>query len=214
MRWLVWLWMGLWSAQALAHPMSRDKWSLRTAVQLAGDKLDALVVLEVPFDVVSADLKAGLDEARASENPARSAQQVLDGYAKKHWDQLAAGLTLTVNGAPVEGAWTPRNNRMNGKGAANGGFFMYIVEFVPQTPFVWDTAVDIGVKNTGYSEPPMVYSAMVVAGEGWRVEKNSTVDLLPKRPYDLNAKDFWIADPALREVSVRYAPEPAGVPAP
>ena len=51
---------------AAAHPMSRDKWSLRTAVQIADGKLDAIVVLEVPFDVVTKDLKADMDAARAA----------------------------------------------------------------------------------------------------------------------------------------------------
>lgn len=209
MRWFVLL-VGLWvSGAAHAHPMSRDQWSLRTAVQLVADKLDAVVVLEVPFDVVAKALKPGLDAARSQGQAApTAADAVIQGYAKQHFDTLAKHLTLTVDGRSVPGAWRPSANRLNGKGAVEGGFFLYIVEFVPSGPLPLDADVTLVVDDRAYLDAPMVYSAMVVAGTGWKVVSSSAAKLLPARPYDLNAPDFWVADPALRRVEARFQRTP------
>ncbi|MCB9679928.1 MAG: hypothetical protein H6733_00525 [Alphaproteobacteria bacterium] len=193
---------------AAAHPMSRDKWSLRTAVQIADGKLDAIVVLEVPFDVVTKDLKADMDAARAAPDASKAAQQVLDAYTKAHWDRLGKGLTLQIDGKKVAGSWKPRDNRLNGKGAVTGGFFMYIVEFVPDAPLTLGTPVTITIDDAGYADVDMVYSAMVVAGDGWTVEDNSAAKLLPATPYDINNPAFWVADPALRHLAARFARTP------
>lgn len=193
---------------ALAHPMTRDAWSLRTAVQLAGETLDVVVVLEVPFDVVTSDLKADLDAARTSADASKAAQAVLDRYTQKHFDTMAAGLSLTIDGKKVAGAWKPRKNRLNGKGAVTGGFFMYIVEFVPAAPPAFGREVRVVVHNGGYTEPKMVYSAMVVSGVGWTVAEDSSKSLLPDKPYDLNGPEFWVSDAALRKVSARYTRTP------
>ena len=63
---LVLLVVALAVPSAQAHPMSRDKYSLRTAVQLTGGKLDAVVVLEVPFDVVTGDVRPDMEKARTA----------------------------------------------------------------------------------------------------------------------------------------------------
>lgn len=194
---------------AEAHPMSRDQWSLRTAVQLVADKLDAVVVLEVPFDVVAKALKPGLDAARAQGQAApAAADAVIQGYAKQHFDTLARHLTLTVDGKPVPGTWRPSANRLNGKGAVEGGFFLYIVEFAPAGTPKLDDDVTLVVDDKAYPDAPMVYSAMVVAGTGWKVVSNSAAKLLPTRPYDLNAPDFWVSDPSLRRVEARFQRTP------
>lgn len=191
-----------------AHPLSRDQWSLRSAVQLADQKLDVVVVLEVPFAVVAKDLKPMLDAARQAPNAAQAAEQVITDYAKKHWDALGKACTLTVDGKKVAGAWRASSNRLNGKGAVEGGFFLYIVEFAPSAPLVLDGDVTIVVDDKAYLDAPMVYSAFVHAGAGWKVASNSAAKLLPARPYDLNAPDFWVSDPALRRLEARFVKAP------
>lgn len=206
---VLWIAVGaLVGVRAEAHPLSRDQWSLRSAVQLAGEKLDAVVVLEVPFAVVAQELKPDLDAARKAPNAAQAAEAAITTYAGRHWEAMAKGLTLTVDGRRVAGTWKPSANRLNGKGAVEGGFFLYIVEFVATSPPVLDGDVTVVVDNKGYPDKPMVYSAMVHAGTGWKVASNSAARLLPSRPYDLNAADFWVADPALRRVEARFVKAP------
>ncbi|MCA9572016.1 MAG: hypothetical protein KC656_29460 [Myxococcales bacterium] len=210
MRWWI-LCLAVWtSAVAWAHPLSKTNYSLRTAIQVEGETADVVVVLEVPFSVVTEDLKGDLEKAREAAAPAKAAQDVLDAYTQRHWAQLAKGLTLTVDGEAVPGAWKPRANRLNGKGAVSGGFFLYIVEFVPAGGALpLDDDVTFVVDNQGYQGLPMVYSAMVVSGKGWKVAHSSASALLPDRPYDLNAPDFWVEDPALRHLVARYTRTPA-----
>ncbi len=191
-----------------AHPMSRDAWSLRTAVQLAGEKLDVVVVMEVPFAVVAGDLRPALDEARKAPNAALAAEAAVTAYAQRHFSALGKALTVRLNGAPLAGTWRASANRLNGKGAVEGGFFLYIVEFVPKSPPVLGSAVRIEVDNAAYPDPTMVYSVMVHAGSGWSVSQNSAAKLLPSRPYDLNAPDFWVSDPALRKLDARFVKAP------
>lgn len=207
----VWASLGL-SSGASAHPMSREDWSLRTAVQVDADRLDVVVVLEVPFDVVSKELGADMTAARDAADPAASAQKVLDAYTRGHWDRLAAGLKLWVNGEPVSGHWAPKNSRLNGKGAVSAGFFMYIVEFVPDAPWVLGDEVDVMVGNVAYAHAPMVYSAMVVTGTPWQVAWDTARLSLPSGAYNVDDPRFWVRDVRLRALRahvVRVAPTPA-----
>jgi hypothetical protein len=199
-------------ALALAHPLSRDRYSLRTAVRVEADRTDVLVVLEIPFDVVMKDVRAGLDAAGVSAEGGAPAREVLDRYNQSVWRRLADGLLLLVDGQPVAGSWVPSSNRYNGKGAVTEGFFVYIVEHRPAAPLALGPEPSITVVNTAWPDAPMAYSAYVAAGPGWTVASSSAARLLPERPYDLNDASFWVDDAALRLLTARFRRAPAGPP--
>lgn len=207
-RWIAVLITTLLPALAAAHPLSKDTWSLRSAVQAQADALDVVVVLEVPFAVVTKDLRERMDAVRASGEGSKGAQAVLDAYAKEHWARMAKGLKLTVDGKAVEGSWRPRDNRYNGKGAVDGGFFMYIVEFVPTSGWSLDGDVTVVVENAAYPDEDMVYSGLVLSSPPWTVTRDSSKDVLPDRPYDLRSPDFWLPDASLRKLVARFVKAP------
>lgn len=192
---------------AHAHPMSRDKYSLRTALRLqdtgGAPELEAVVVLEVPFQVVMGALEEELKAARASDEGRAAAKRVLDGHSEDVWAKMASQLTITVDGKPLEGSWGPQDSRFNGKGAVTEGFFIYIVEFTP-TDLTLDEDVTVQVTNRGWTDVPMVYSAMVLDGPPWTAVDHSLEGVLPDKPYDLNDPAFWLEDESLRMVTVRY----------
>lgn len=186
-------------AVALAHPAARDRYSLRAALRLDGDRLDALVVLEIPYDTVVKEVAA---QAEGTAFEAR------DAHTRGVWDALGAALVLTVDDRPVPGAWRPSDSRYNGKGSPTEGFFLYVVQFEPAAPVVLGDAVSVRVTNTGWLAEPMTYSAMVMPGAGWTVVRSSLEGLLPDRAYDLNDPAFWIDDARLRDVSVTFGRRP------
>lgn len=196
------------SAVASAHPMSRSDYSVRSAIQLDGDQLEAVVVMEVPFDVVAGELRQDMETARAAKNPSHQAQAVLDAYSRRHWDAMGGGLRVRVNGEVVPGTWGPKDNRLNGKGAVTGGFFLYMVEFTPAAPLKLAGDVSVVIENHGYADKPMVYSAMVVAGKGWRVSLDSSRFALPNAPYNVDDARFWTRDLSLRRLEARFAATP------
>ncbi len=198
----------LTASVASAHPMSRVDYSMRAAIQFDGDHLEAVVVMEVPFDVVAADLRAGMEAARSATEPSHQAQQVLDAYSHKVWDQMGQGLRVRVDGQVVPGTWGPKDNRLNGKGAVTGGFFLYMVEFKPSAPLKLDQDVDVVIENWGLADKPMVYSAMVVAGRGWKVTMDSSRVALPNAPYNVDDPRFWTRDLSLRRLEARFVSTP------
>jgi hypothetical protein len=206
----MWAWAWLAMELAVAHPMSRDRYSLRAALRMDGDRLSALVVLEVPFDVVMASLKADVDAtdiARVGPDglpAAEDARRLLDTHNATIWRQLGEGLILVANGAPVPGAWGPSDSRFNGKGSVTEGFFMYVIEFRAAEGWSAPADLDLTLYDAAWPDVPMSYSAYVEAGRGWAVRSNSAAAALPARPYDLNDPAFWVDDPALRVLRVRF----------
>lgn len=190
-------------AVADAHPLARDRYSLRAALRLDGDRVDALVVLEIPFDVVVKSLGGEL-QASGVDPASASAREARDAWTASVWKRLADGLVLTVDGVVPAGAWAPSDNRYNGKGVASEGFFLYVVEFRPAGPITLDGDVTLDLVNTGWTDAPMSYSAVVMPGKGWTVTEHSLSGVLPDRPYDLNDPAFWVDDPGLRALRARF----------
>jgi hypothetical protein len=198
-----WLAVGLLaSTLAWAHPLSRDKYSLRTQLRVASDQVEIVVLLEVPFDVVMGELKDDLEAARSTAQR-HAARQVLDAYARKQFSALAAGLSVSIDDTPLKGTWRPKSSPYNGKGAVTEGFFLYMVEFVPDGPAPLDDDVTVVVTNAAYADRPMVYSAWAIDGTGWTVASHSAQPLLPDKAYDPTDAAFWIEDDALRTFTVR-----------
>lgn len=173
------------STTALAHPMGRDEYSLRTGLEVTDKGLRAVVVGEVPLAVVIGDL------GKAAGGTRPTPEQV-SAYTTKRQQELAAALSLTVDGAPAEAAWTPSKSALNGR--AVEGFFVYVVE-TTLPPSALDGDVSVVVKNTAYDDVATVYSAQVRARDGWTVIESS-------------APDDWVYDDAARTLSARFVQPP------
>lgn len=195
--------LALWLASASAHPLSRELFSFRTALRLDGDRLDALVVLEIPFDVVMAGLRERLGTDKpALDDPASRA--AVDAWNQRIWEKMADGLLLVADGQIVPGRWKPSGSRYNGQGAVTEGFFLYVVEFEAAAPLPESTSHTVRVTNIGWPDAPMAWSGVVFPGAGWTVTQSSTTGILPDRPYALDDAAFWVADPSLRTVEGRW----------
>ena len=168
-----------------AHPLDRDAYSLRSGLKMGPSGLMAVVILEKPTQFVLDDLRSAPDPwtgKRAGEEeedtvPARRpGQDEANAYAKRQFDDLAAGLSMTVNGVRVEQSFRTRDSRINGK--AGRGFFVYIVELtVPKQPD-WGDRVEVVLRNDSFPVEPMYYSGLA-RGEGrWRVTRDSAAERL------------------------------------
>ncbi len=179
-----------------AHPLARDRYSYRVAVQRGADGLRALAVLEVPFEVVMAGLRTP-----DGGTPDRAA---LDAWNRRVWREMGDHLLLLVDGRVVPGTWRPSDSRFNAAGSVAEGFFVYIVAFTPDAPWTLGPTTDVVVANSGWADAPMALSAWVVGEDGWRVTHNTAVRSLPADGYDVHDARYWSADPALRLLEARF----------
>lgn len=180
-----------------AHPLARDRYSYRVAVQVGDGGLRALAVLEVPFETVMAALRTA-----DGRPPDRSA---LDAWNRRVWAGMGDHLLLRVDGRVVPGAWRPSDSPLNARGSVSEGFFVYIVEFAPTEPWALRDGATVLLANAGWSDVPMALSAWVVAEDGWRVVDSTAALSLPSSGYDLNDPRYWSDDPALRLLEARFA---------
>ena len=165
---------------AWAHPLDRDAYSLRSGLKMGPSGLMAVVILEKPTQFVLADLRGAPDpwtgkrvgEAEQDTAPTRRpGQDEQNAYALRHFEELAAGLTLQVNGATTGARFRTRDSRINGK--AGRGFFLYIVDLrLPRDP-AWGDRVDVVIQNSSFPVEPMYYSGLARAEGRWRVLSDS-----------------------------------------
>lgn len=191
------LWLAL--SAAPAHPLSKDTWSLRTAVRVRGDAVEALAVLEVPFDVVGAAVR----QARAAD-PDTPASVHLEAVSAGYLLELAAQARVEVDGVAVPGAWVAKDHPMNGRGSASEGFFTYLVTFAPAGAWPLDDDVTVRIAHTGFADAPMVYSVFAVGEAGWTVRAHSAQGILPDGPYRIDEPAFWSDDARLRAFEGRF----------
>lgn len=190
--------MLVWTS-AQAHPLSRDQWSLRTAVRLQQDTAQVLAVLEVPFDEVGKAIR----EARDAQ-PDTPVDQLLKAYGERMIRVLAQQAKLTIDGRAVAGHFVPKDHPLNGRGSAAGGFFTWFVEFRPDGAWPLDGDVVVQVAHTGFEDTDIVYSALADAGPGWTLVEDSSKLVLPDRIYRLEDPAFWSPDPRLRTLRTRF----------
>lgn len=197
----------LLAVSAQAHPMSRDAYSMRSAVRVAGEKIETVVILEVPFAEVTKTIGPAAEALKGQPDAAAKMTTLLDGLMATQVAGLGAGLQLQVNGAVVDGSWGPRSSPYNGKGSASEGFFMYIVEFTPASPWSLADSLTVQLTNTAWTDVQLVLSATALGGQGWTVTGSSAKDLLPDRAYDAQDPEFWIDDPRLRKLELSFRRE-------
>ena len=209
----------LFAVNAAAHPLDRDAYSLRSGLKLGPSGLMAVVILEKPTQFVLAELQDARDpwtgkragqEAEDSAPPRRLGQDEQNAYARGHFEALADGLTLSVNGQPVAQRFSVRSSRINGK--AGRGFFVYIVELtVPPQPD-WGDRIEVLVRNDGFQVEPMYYSGLARAEGRWRVVSDSAADRLGADrgsglPDDPRS---WTRDDGLRTLRAVFERPPDG----
>ena len=197
---------------AQAHPFSRDSYSIRQALRLKDERLLAVVILEIPADVVMREL-VGEAEAKAREaeldgkeiDPKVSRAQV-NAFNKRIWGRMAEGLSLRVGGEALAGSWKPLKSDANGKGGE--GFFVYMVGFDPKGKPKFGDEVAVELANTGWSDVPMYYAGLVNVGAEWAIAANNARDVLgaiaeTEDPDPTDPKG-WSQDEALRNLRVTF----------
>jgi hypothetical protein len=204
---------------AMAHPLSRDAWSLRNAVKLGPDGVQAVVILEVPADVVMAALRADFEgEATGEELDETVARARVRRWNEDQWSDMARGLELRIDGQVAPGEWSPLRSDANGKGGE--GFFVYVVGFRPKqkrSP-IWDLGdeVTLELRDTIAPDAPMFLTAMVATDGPWAVETNSADSVLGRgnSTPDLDDPESWSEDPSLRTLTVTFVRRPGDAVAP
>ncbi len=207
------------AGSAIAHPLDRDAYSLRSGLKMGPSGLMAVVILEKPTQFVLADLRSARDpwtgkrageEAEDSAPTRRPGQDEQNAYARRHFQELSEGLTMSIAGRPVEQRFTVRNSRINGK--AGRGFFVYIVELtVPRQP-EWGERVEVVIRNDSFQVEPMYYSGLARADGRWRVQSDSAADRLGDDrgsglPDDPRS---WTKDDELRTLRAVFVLKPDG----
>ncbi len=213
------------AGSAPAHPLDRDAYSLRSGLKMGPSGLMAVVILEKPTQFVLADLARARDpftgkragearelageEAEDSAPTRRPGQDEQNAYARRHFQELAEGLTMSIDGVPVEQRFGVRNSRINGK--AGRGFFVYIVELtVPPQPD-WDDSIEVVIRNDGFQVEPMYYSGLARAEGRWSVQSDSAADRLGDDrgsglPDDPRS---WTTDDVLRTLRAVFVSKPS-----
>ncbi len=204
----------LFAVTAAAHPLDREAYSLRSGLKLGPAGLMAVVVLEKPTQFVLADLRGARDpwtgkrageEGEDSAPPRRLGQDEQNAYARRQFEALTDGLSLTVNGQAITQRFTVRNTRINGK--AGRGFFVYIVELTVPVQADWGDRVEVVVRNDSFPVEPMFYSGLARAEGRWAVVSDSAADLLGAdrgtgQPDDPRS---WSKDARLRSLHAVFA---------
>ena len=182
---------------AIAHPFSSDAYSLASVLRVSDRGVMAVVVLEVPVPVVLADVQSRIDAGAGRK-------KALSAHDKSRFDDLGAGLSLTVNGQPQKVTWRPVEHPSNGKTAE--GFFLYWVGAQLPLDDAWGQTVDVSLDNTAYSDVKMVYTGSAEARDGWTVTENSATTTLGVDVSTLDKNDpaAWSEDPSLRKLQVTW----------
>lgn len=192
---------------ARAHPFAETEYSLRTAFKASDEALVAFVVLEVPIPVVMKGIGV------AAEDDLATKKRKVARYNQGIWKQMASGLTLQVDGAPVKGEWLAIEHELNGKAAE--GFFVYMVGFAFADPAALPASGGYAVKvdNAGFAEVPMWYSGSAVALSPWIVTQNTAKEVLgDNSERKLTDPGRWTRDENMRHMTVAFKRKPADSP--
>ena len=185
----------MWSTSALAHPFSKEEYSLRTALKVSEKGLVPLVALEVPIPIALKEIGAD------TTDPTEVKKRKIRAYNERQWDTLAENLSFTVDGSPLKGQWLAIDHPANGKAAE--GFFVYMVSFqFTETPNLKDGSI-IVIHNAAYPDSPMVYTASATASTPWTVASSTSKDILGEgEQAELTDPSRWSEDASLRTLKV------------
>lgn len=176
------LWLSiLLSSSALAHPMGRSDYSLRTGVEADKDGVRLVVMGEIPVPVV-------IEALGRQANGQRPTPDQITAYTTARQQELMASQTVTVDGQALPVDWVSSPSALNGR--AIDGFFVYVVQArIPLAKL--DEDATIVIADAAWPEAPMVYDADVRARSPWSLIESSA-------PTD------WTADPSARTIRARF----------
>ncbi|MBM75707.1 MAG: hypothetical protein CMK59_09930 [Proteobacteria bacterium] len=186
----------LLSSLVQAHPFSKNEFSLRTSIKISEKGIVPLVALEVPIPIALYDIGAEDQDTKSIK------KRKIKDYNKKQWDQMAKGLSFTLNGVPVEGEWLPIEHPANGKAAE--GFFVYLLSFRPNNAYApLNPGDEIIIKNQSYLDLPMVYTGSAYASAPYTIADSTAKQILGEnKDKDLNDPERWSTDANLRTMVV------------
>ncbi len=210
------------AAPASAHPMSRELWSLRNGIKLDEQGLALVSVLEIPDTVVVQDIEKATAMAEIAEagaehprSPAERRRDVMLAHRKAQFDQLAAGMSLTIDGEAIQVAWAPHPTPVNGR--ASAGFFQFIIaaELPASSPALTPGPHRVELSSQSYRDLPMVYSGLARDGGTWVRTWDSAQELMGEDrgsglPDDPRS---WSKNEAMRTLAATFEPQ-VGPPAP
>lgn len=179
-----------------AHPYDPGYYSLRSALRVDSiHGLQAMAVAEVPnTDMLQAFVRRfGLADEYEQEK--------IDSFIASYFDRLAEGLAVEVRGETLAGRWEPVDDPRNGR-VGEQGLFIFMVEFVPETPPALEGKdVEVVVHVTAFEGEEAFFSASVEALDPWQVLESSARELLGEvsGSEDVNeCFECWSRDESLR----------------
>jgi hypothetical protein len=182
-------------SKAIAHPFSKEEYSLRTAIKVSDRGVVPLVALEIPIPIALKEIGAD------TTDPTEVKKRKIRAYNEKQWSTLAESLRFTIDGVEASGQWLAIEHPANGKAAE--GFFVYLVSFQFETPVVLNNDSTVEIHNAAYPNVPMVYTASASASEPWKIQKNSAKDiLLDGEKAELTDPKRWSTDSKLRTLTI------------
>ena len=190
-----------WSTAAMAHPFSKEEYSLRTALKVSEKGLVPLVALEVPIPIALREIGA------ETADPTEVKKRKIRAYNELQWNTLAENLSFSVDGNPMKGKWLAIDHPANGKAAE--GFFVYMVSFqFEKSPDLKDGST-IVIHNAAYPDSPMVYTASATASPPWSVTSSTSREVLGEGEVsELTDPKRWTEDARLRTLTVTVQSRP------
>jgi len=187
------------SGIAHAHPYGPEYYSFRTVVEFQERTLRVTVAVEVPTPKVLQEFTAKyghLEEIGEKEDRE---------FFQSQLDEIAAGLTVTVDGQPFTVTWKPSDSPINGR--ADERFFYYFVTFEADDALpVVGCALEIA--NRAFADEQAYYSGWVKPLSGWTVADSNLHALgTAAQAEDVSeVKEAWSDDVSLRDLRVRLLP--------
>jgi hypothetical protein len=120
-------------------------------------------------------------------------------------DRVAAGLSVAINGQPVQADWRAADSPINGR--ADERFFYYFVTAdMPRA--LPSQGGKLVIANQAFAGVPCYFSAWVKAGLLWQITESNLNALGEAAQADDVSEDpeAWSNDEALRDLSVRLTP--------
>ena len=191
----------VWSTVTLAHPFSKEEYSLRTALKVSEKGLVPLVALEVPIPIALKEIGAD------TTDPTEVKKRKIRAYNELQWNTLAENLSFTVDGNSMKGQWLAIDHPANGKAAE--GFFVYMVSFQFETSPELKDGSTIVIHNAAYPDSPMVYTASATASPPWSVASSTAQEILGEgEKSELTDPKRWSEDARLRTLTVTVQSRP------
>jgi len=184
---------------AAAHPFGPEYYSFRTIVEPDGRALTLTTTVEAPTMAILQEYATRyghLDEIGEKED-----REFFESMLK----QIGDGLTVTLDGKPVAGAWVAADSPINGR--ADEKFFYYIVTFQAAEALP-DKACELLVTNAAFAGKEAYYSGWIKPGGGWTVTETNLQALgTAAQAEDVSTiEEAWSKDAALRDLRASLKP--------